>query len=87
MVGMKILWYNKSRAKSRICPACLRLYNIGDELNSLTSEEDLTGKVALSARLLREQEMSGFCGSILLLIEKGNCNKYRFAGVLRYHLC
>jgi hypothetical protein len=37
MIGMKILWYNKSRVKSRICPACLRLYNIGDELRDLTS--------------------------------------------------
>ena len=87
IVGMKVLWYNKSRAKNRICPACLRLYNIGDELDNLTRGgilgEDAMGgneKVVLSARQLREQELSGFCGSSLLLIEKGRSNIHNGTG-------
>ena len=84
MAGMKILWYNKSRAKSRICPTCLRLYDIGDELSDLT-DEGFTRKVVLSVRLLREQKLSGFCGSNVLFTAKSRCNcmRNRLAGVLR----
>lgn len=74
---MKILWYNKSRAKSRICPSCLRLYDIGSELADHSNLGDLfeDSKVVLSARLLREQELSGFCESFFLGIENSMDNK------------
>jgi hypothetical protein len=67
----KILWYNKSRETSRICPTCLRLYSVGDELaahvsGGLTAEDlsSLDRNNLLEAQQ-REQESSGFCMSTL----------------------
>jgi hypothetical protein len=78
MVGTQILWYNKSRAKSRICPACLGLYNVGELTRGGTDD-----KVVLSARV-REQELSGFCGWMILEMENGMDNScIRFSDVLR----
>jgi len=68
----KILWYNKSRKKGRICPACLRLYTIGDDLAAHITggftAKDLTGlcRVERLALQQRKQELSGFCMSIFL---------------------
>jgi len=63
---MKILWYNKSRAKSRICPSCLRLYSIGDDLADLIREDRGGGRCNAPTQQLREQKLSGFCESSLL---------------------
>ena len=71
MVSIKTLWYNKSRVTSRICAACLRLYNVGDNLvspirgkgNNIQGTKD---KVILLARQVREQELSGLCKLIFL---------------------
>ncbi len=52
------MWYNKSRLKSRICPACHRLYRIGDVLQDLMDEERTQ---AGSGVQQREQEISGLC--------------------------
>jgi len=57
---IQILWYNKSRAESRICPACQRLYRLGDHLPDLIDEE-LNEDKPPSAQLLREQKISGLC--------------------------
>ncbi|KAI5887652.1 uncharacterized protein SCHCODRAFT_02638615 [Schizophyllum commune H4-8] len=35
-----ILWYNKSRLTSRICPSCRRLYNLGQALPDLIEDGD-----------------------------------------------
>ena len=80
----KILWYNKSRLKSRICPCCLRLYNIGDKLADLldTSGEEMTDRPVQSVRQLREQELSGICGSVFLLnIKWLTMQVHRFASL------
>jgi hypothetical protein len=82
----KILWYNKSRKTSRICPTCLRLYNVGDDLPPHVrggfTAEDLTGfdSVSLLAVQQREQELSGFCMLLFLEIENSNLDiKCRFS--------
>jgi hypothetical protein len=56
----KILWYNKSRAKSRICPSCLRLYSVGEDL-VIPITREASNAPALQRR---EQELSGFCESV-----------------------
>jgi hypothetical protein len=83
MAGMKILWYNKSRAKSRICPACLRLYNIGDKVAGPGLTRDDIPAVVVCPRQLREQELSGICGCLLPGIEKSMSNESRFGDVFR----
>ena len=66
---MKTLWYNKSRTTSRICAACLRLYNVGDNLASPirgSKDQGTKDRVILLARQVREQELSGLCALIFL---------------------
>ncbi|KAJ3985873.1 hypothetical protein F5890DRAFT_1572633 [Lentinula detonsa] len=58
-----ILWYNKSRASSRICPACQRLYHVGEVLPdhaTLTGGAKSDIKPLQPPELEREQELSGF---------------------------
>ena len=62
----QILWYNKSRAESRVCPACQRLYRLGDNLQDLIDEEP-NNKPPLP-QLLREQKISGLCAFHAFLI-------------------
>lgn len=58
----QILWYNRSRRTARICPACQRLYRLGDILpDHLTEAEADKEETMPSPQLLREQELSGLC--------------------------
>ena len=60
---IQTLWYNKSRATARICPACQRLYRLGDVLPDHLASED--ARSAPNAPplpyLAKEQELSGLC--------------------------
>ncbi|KIK68121.1 hypothetical protein GYMLUDRAFT_36954 [Collybiopsis luxurians FD-317 M1] len=66
-----ILWYNKSRATSRICPACQRLYHVGD---LLPDHAALAGNVNSGQpsqpppELEREQDISGICSSMCFIL-------------------
>ena len=62
-LGVQILWYNKSRATARICPACQRLYRLGDVLPDHLAKEDEQGapNTSPSPFLAKEQELSGLC--------------------------
>ncbi len=62
------MWYNKSRLKARICPACKRLYRVGDTirqalLDDVESERGTTKRTQgkRDPRGSREQEISGIC--------------------------
>lgn len=63
---LQILWYNKSRGTSRICPACERLYHLGDVLPDLLPDDDEFTRVEkhIPPQLGREQELSGLCAII-----------------------
>ncbi|KAL0577609.1 hypothetical protein V5O48_004370 [Marasmius crinis-equi] len=69
-----ILWYNKSRAMSRICPACHRLYRVGDVLpDAIDTNTDTTissppSSVGMHPQLQREQDISGLCSSICFIL-------------------
>ena len=63
---VKVLWYNKSRARSRVCPACQRLYRLGDVLPGHIEEEPRKDR-PLPPQLLKEQEISGLCIFLLIL--------------------
>ncbi|KIY62137.1 hypothetical protein CYLTODRAFT_427146 [Cylindrobasidium torrendii FP15055 ss-10] len=59
----QILWYNKSRASSRICPSCQRLYRLGDTLPDVLPPDDEYTRVEpqIPSQLPREQQLSGLC--------------------------
>lgn len=63
---LQIMWYNKSRISSRICPTCHRVYKIGDVLQDLmdSEKEAETG----SERQVREQELSGLCSAVCFVV-------------------
>ncbi|KII84096.1 hypothetical protein PLICRDRAFT_46433 [Plicaturopsis crispa FD-325 SS-3] len=76
-----ILWYNKSRATSRICPTCRRLYRLGDILPDHTrlhghgGEKDKDhlplldpGSRKKRPELEREQELSGLCSPLCFIL-------------------
>ncbi|KAF9075781.1 hypothetical protein BDP27DRAFT_1211948 [Rhodocollybia butyracea] len=69
-----ILWYNKSRATSRICPACQRLYHVGDVLpdHSTMTGDSLEKPVRSPPELEREQELSGICSSLCFILASFN---------------
>ncbi|KAF8970604.1 hypothetical protein BDZ97DRAFT_1901973 [Flammula alnicola] len=66
-----ILWYNKSRAESRVCPACQRLYRLGDLLPDLLNEAPAMDKPT-SPQLIREQRMSGLCSPVCFIMASFN---------------
>ncbi|PPQ75221.1 hypothetical protein CVT26_008306 [Gymnopilus dilepis] len=66
-----IVWYNKSRLLSRVCPACQRLYQIGDALPDLIDEERPSDK-SLSPQLLQEQRISGLCSPVCFVVASFN---------------
>ncbi|KAF8797673.1 hypothetical protein BYT27DRAFT_7237134 [Phlegmacium glaucopus] len=66
-----VLWYNKSRARSRVCPACQRLYRLGDVLPGHI-EEELRKDRPLPPQLLREQEISGLCSPVCFILASFN---------------
>jgi len=57
----QILWYNKSRATGRICPACQRLYRLGDVLPDHLNDEFGQPVNLPHPQLDREQQISGLC--------------------------
>ncbi|KAJ8590657.1 hypothetical protein M405DRAFT_766044 [Rhizopogon salebrosus TDB-379] len=63
-----ILWYNKSRATSRICPSCRRLYRLGDILPDLTQDSGQQTNETRSPLLAREQEISGLCSPVCFIL-------------------
>ncbi|KAG1728975.1 uncharacterized protein EDB91DRAFT_1060230 [Suillus paluster] len=63
-----ILWYNKSRATSRICPSCRRLYRLGDILPDLTEDGKKHTGESRSPLLAREQEISGLCSPVCFIL-------------------
>ncbi|KAI6020532.1 hypothetical protein EDC04DRAFT_2735664 [Pisolithus marmoratus] len=65
-----ILWYNKSRAKGRVCPSCRRLYNLGDVLPDLT--QDNPKRAVESPLLTREQFISGLCSPLCFIMASFN---------------
>ncbi|KAG5638954.1 hypothetical protein H0H81_008454 [Sphagnurus paluster] len=69
-----ILWYNKSRATSRICPACQRLYRLGDILPDHLPDEVPTSpkEVRPSPQLRREQTISGLCSPVCFILASFN---------------
>ncbi|PBK71713.1 hypothetical protein ARMSODRAFT_1016713 [Armillaria solidipes] len=67
-----ILWYNKSRATSRICPACQRLYHLGDALPNLMGEDADDSQKGRLPQLQREQELSGLCSPVCFIL--ASCN-------------
>ncbi|KAJ6482917.1 hypothetical protein C8R47DRAFT_577324 [Mycena vitilis] len=69
-----ILWYNKSRSTSRICPACQRLYRLGDVLPDHTddSEDHARAYQHPPPQLEREQEISGLCSAVCFILASYN---------------
>ncbi|KAI0772490.1 hypothetical protein BD413DRAFT_474558 [Trametes elegans] len=69
-----ILWYNKSRRNSRICPACQRLYRLGDVLPDHLAGEDAPqrNETRTSPYLAREQELSGLCSPVCFILAAYN---------------
>ncbi|KAG1789498.1 uncharacterized protein HD556DRAFT_1243604 [Suillus plorans] len=63
-----VLWYNKSRATSRICPSCRRLYRLGDILPDLTDDGENRTNETRSPLLAREQEISGLCSPVCFIV-------------------
>lgn len=76
LYSLQILWYNKSRATSRICPACQRLYRLGDILPDHIDGELVNTKHSRTPpQLEREQEISGLCTYIPVLLHSINPDK------------
>ncbi|EMD35166.1 hypothetical protein CERSUDRAFT_97088 [Gelatoporia subvermispora B] len=77
-----ILWYNKSRGNARICPACQRLYRLGDTLPDHLDPSEAKGSSTLdqqpSPYLLREQELSGLCSPVCFILAA-----YNYPGAIR----
>ncbi|KAJ7088538.1 hypothetical protein C8R43DRAFT_1115216 [Mycena crocata] len=67
-----ILWYNKSRSASRICPACQRLYRLGDILPDLMDGEHARVNQHPPPQLHREQEISGLCSTVCFIMASYN---------------
>lgn len=63
-----VLWYNKSRATSRICPSCRRLYRLGDILPDLIDNGEKQINEIRSPLLAREQEISGLCSPVCFIV-------------------
>ncbi|KAJ8472945.1 hypothetical protein ONZ51_g8185 [Trametes cubensis] len=75
-----ILWYNKSRRTSRICPACQRLYRLGDHLpDHLAGDNgEQRDETRTSPYLAREQELSGLCSPVCFILAA-----YNYPGAIR----
>ncbi|EJD05000.1 uncharacterized protein FOMMEDRAFT_18678, partial [Fomitiporia mediterranea MF3/22] len=57
-----IVWYNKTRDIDRICPACQRLYRVGDSLvDPISGELVDMNNPETPPQLFREQLLSGMC--------------------------
>ncbi|KAF9556459.1 hypothetical protein CPC08DRAFT_765234 [Agrocybe pediades] len=67
-----ILWYNKSRSHSRVCPSCQRLYRLGDALPDLTDAQGGKKSTYTSPQLIREQRISGLCSPVCFIMASFN---------------
>ncbi|KAJ6614668.1 hypothetical protein B0H10DRAFT_2221067 [Mycena sp. CBHHK59/15] len=67
-----ILWYNKSRSTSRICPACQRLYRLGDVLPDHMDDEHKRIDQRPPPQLEHEQEISGLCSPVCFILASFN---------------
>ncbi|KAJ7145804.1 hypothetical protein C8R44DRAFT_755921 [Mycena epipterygia] len=67
-----ILWYNKSRATSRICPACQRLYHLGDVLPDHLDDDENAHVNQQLPQLEREQKISGLCSTVCFILASYN---------------
>jgi len=64
-----ITWFNKTRRVGRICPACQRLYKLGDTLLDPVTNAPLDPRdPSTPKQLLREQELSGICTAACFLL-------------------
>ncbi|EIN05800.1 hypothetical protein PUNSTDRAFT_122223 [Punctularia strigosozonata HHB-11173 SS5] len=70
-----ILYYNRSRRTSRICPACRRLFNVGDALKPHFEDDTSQQPGAMNAcppaptaQLVAEQELSGLCSPVCFIL-------------------
>lgn len=65
LTRFQMLWYNTSRKRARICPACRRFYNLGDKLAPhVLGSNPLEAEHEQDPRNEREQEISGICASL-----------------------
>lgn len=67
-----VLWYNKSRRRGRICPACLRLYKLGDLIPDHSEQLRMFAPDGQVPELEREREISGLCSSICFIAASYN---------------
>ncbi|CCM00978.1 uncharacterized protein FIBRA_03026 [Fibroporia radiculosa] len=71
-----ILWYNRSRKTARVCPACQRLYRLGDVLPDHLDHEKENSEPRVDAQsspyLLHEQELSGLCSPVCFIVASFN---------------
>ncbi|GJE88911.1 hypothetical protein PsYK624_049990 [Phanerochaete sordida] len=80
-----IVWHNKSRHAARICPACRRLYRLGELVREPLLDEHSpppthanTDAGPESERRQREQEISGICSALCFMLVA-----YRFPAAIR----
>lgn len=77
---LQFVWYNKSRKVGRVCPACRRLYQLGDALSNPFTDLDMDDppeKKESSPHLAAEQEISGLCTSFLLSVSLHHLHFYK----------
>ncbi|TEB21474.1 hypothetical protein FA13DRAFT_1819523 [Coprinellus micaceus] len=66
-----ILWYNKSRSSSRVCPSCQRLYRLGDILPEIIlghAGEKRDPERPPHPQLSQEQKISGLCSPVCFVL-------------------
>ncbi|KAJ3523954.1 hypothetical protein NMY22_g11211 [Coprinellus aureogranulatus] len=66
-----ILWYNKSRSASRICPSCQRLYRLGDTLPEIilsSGGDKRDPERPPHPQLSQEQRISGLCSPVCFVL-------------------
>lgn len=78
---MKCMWYNKSRRRSRVCPACWRVFQTGDVLSSPLNGLELP-RIPRKAypELVAEQGISGLCAHFSLISVSPSVFEIDFAG-------
>ncbi|KAF7791570.1 hypothetical protein EIP86_002586 [Pleurotus ostreatoroseus] len=72
----QIMWYNKTRTASRICPVCKRLYRVGDVLDPSPSRSPPRSRSPsphnntspAKDKRRKEQEISGICSGLCFFL-------------------
>ncbi|KAF9784674.1 hypothetical protein BJ322DRAFT_984588, partial [Thelephora terrestris] len=63
------VWYNKSRRRSRVCPACWRIFQTGDVLSSPLRGLELPRiPHKVYPELVAEQGISGLCSTVCFVL-------------------